>query len=53
MRHIPLLKVCLPITELSEQRYDWAYAGMRWKQPKPHTMTGPCLTIKIFAINTQ
>ena len=27
-RHIPLLMVCPPITELSQQRYDWAYEGM-------------------------
>ena len=27
--HIPLSRVCPPITELSRQRYDWAYEGMR------------------------
>ena len=29
MRLIPLSWVCPPITELSGQRYDWAYEGMR------------------------
>ena len=30
-----------------------AYAGMRCKQPKPHTMSGPCLTIEILVINIR
>ena len=45
MRYIPLLKVCLPINELSWQRYDWASSGMRCEQLKLHIMTGPCLMI--------
>ena len=53
VRHSPLLKVCLPTTESSRQRYVLAYAGIRRKQPKPHTMTDPCLTIEILAINIR
>ena len=33
VRHTPLLKVCLPITEPSQLRYVWANAGMQHKQP--------------------
>ena len=44
VRHIPLLRVCPPITELSRLRYDWAYEKMRREQPQPYTMTGPYLT---------
>ena len=35
---------CLPTTNLSQQRYVWAYAGTGCKQRKPHSMTDPCLT---------
>ena len=38
---IPLLRVCPPITELSWQRYDWAYEGIQPKQQPLYTMTGP------------
>ena len=34
--HIPLLKKCLLITELSQQRFIWAYAKIQYKQPKWH-----------------
>ena len=51
VKHISLLNVCLPIIELSRQRYVWVYAGMRCKQPQQHNMTGSCLTIGIFRIN--
>ena len=53
VKHIPLLRVCLLITEWSWQRYVWAYAGMQYKQPQPHTMTGPYLTIRILVMNIQ
>ena len=31
-RHIPLSKVCPPIIDLSRQRYDWDYEGMKPKK---------------------
>ena len=42
-----ILKECLPTTELSRQKYVWTFTWMRRKQPKPHIMTNPCLTIDI------
>ena len=53
VRHIFLWRVCLPITELSRQRYIWAYAGIWCKQPQPYTMTGTRLTKRILAINIR
>ena len=47
------LNVSLSIKKLSRQRYIWAYTGRRCKQLQPHTMSGPCLTIKILAINRR
>ena len=44
MKHTPLLKEYLPITELSQQRYAWIYAEIRSKQLKPQATTGPHLT---------
>ena len=51
--HFPLLKMCLPITELSQQRLVWTHATIKRKQQKPHTMTGSCLTIEILEINIR
>ena len=39
MRHTPLLKEYLPITELSQRRYVWPHSGIRHKQSRPPTMT--------------
>ena len=50
-RHTPRSRECLPITELSRQRYEWAYEGMQPEKPQPYTMTGPCLTARILEIN--
>ena len=36
LRHLPLLRVCPPITGLSQLRYDWAYEEMRCEQPQPY-----------------
>ena len=42
------------ITELSRQRYDWAYEGMRPDQlQQPYTMTGLGLTTGILEINIR
>ena len=45
--------VCLPIIELSQQRYVWEDVGIQRKQPKPYTIAGPCITMEIFAINIR
>ena len=37
----------------SEHRYVKAIARIRRESPKPHTMTGPCLTIEILVITQR
>ena len=51
VKHIPLLRVCPPITKMLWQRYNWAYEEMQPEQPQLYTMTGPCLTTGILEIN--
>ena len=40
-----------PITELSRQKYDWAYERMQPEQQPLYTMTAPCLLTGILDIN--
>ena len=53
MKHIHLLKECLPITKLSQQRFVWADIQIWRKQPKPHSITCPCLATSISTINIR
>ena len=41
MRGLLLIRECPSITELSQQKYDWAYERMQPEQRPPCTMTGP------------
>ena len=43
-RHIPLSRVCPPISELLRQAYNWVFEEMQPEQAQLHTMTGPCET---------
>ena len=52
-RLTPLSRVCLPITELSRQKYDWAYERMWPEQRPPHTTPGPCLITGILETNMR
>ena len=52
-KRTPHLRVCPPITELSRQKYDWAYERMQLEQRPPYTMTGPCLITGILEINMR
>ena len=52
-RLTPLSRVCPPITELSRQKYDWAYERMPPEQRPPYTMNGPFLIRRILEINNS
>ena len=51
VRLTPLSRVCPLITELLQQKYDWAYERMWPEQWPPYTKTGPCLITGILEIN--
>ena len=46
MRHIPLSSVCPLVTELSRQRYNWAYEGM-WPEHYDWSLLNNILDIYI------